>query len=180
MAKKYKGINWENIKTEYITGHISQRDLAAKHNVPYSTLRNRSVKEGWVGLREQHSSAVVANAQKKIGKKQSDLLAEEYNIACQFIKLLEKSLADETNFNEVDTGHFDTKAVLNAANALQKLMDIKRICKGHQTAQEKQQHELALKRLELEEKRINNSAGNSDEKEYHIIIDSDDVKRWSE
>lgn len=184
MAKK-KIVDWEKLKIEYVTGHISQRELAAKHGVPYSTLRQRSIREQWVKEKEQHSRTVVANAQKKIGEKQADLLAREYQIATDFVKLIEKSLTDENNYDEafisfgdvVKTGRIDSKALLNAANALQKFMDIRRVCKGHQTVQEKQQYDLALKRLEIEEARANKDEVK--DTDYNITLGSEEIKRWS-
>lgn len=184
MAEK-KIVDWEKLKIEYITGHISQRELAAKHGVPYSTIRQRSIREQWVKEKERHSSAVVAHAQKKIGKKQADLLAREYEIATDFVKLIEKSVQDEKNYDEVSvslagvikTGRIDSKALLNAANALQKFMDIRRVCKGHQTVQEKQQHELALKRLEIEKARANKDEVK--DTDYNITLGSKDIERWS-
>lgn len=184
MAEK-KIVDWEKLKIEYVTGHISQRELAAKHGVPYSTVRQRSIREQWVKDKEQHCSDVVADAQKKIGKKQADLLAREYQIATDFVKLIEKSLTDEKNYDEafisfgdvVKTGRIDSKALLNAANALQKFMDIRRVCKGHQTVQEKQQHELALKRLEIEEARANKDEVK--DTDYKITLGSEEIERWS-
>lgn len=186
MAKN-KSVDWEKLKIEYVTGHISQRDLAAKYSVPYSTIRTRSIKEKWVEEKKQHGSTVVANAKKKIAKKQSDILAREYQIANDFVKLIEKSLNDKKSYNEVsvsfgnvtETGRIDAKAILNAANALQKFMEIKRVCKGHQTIQEIQQHELALKRLEIEEKRAQKD--DNIDNELHILIDSEDadkLEKW--
>lgn len=184
MAEK-KIVDWKKLKIEYVTGHISQRELAAKHGVPYSTVRQRSIREQWVKEKEQHCSDVVADAQKKIGKKQADLLAREYQIATDFVKLIEKSLTDEKNYDEafisfgdvVKTGRIDSKALLNAANALQKFMDIRRVCKGHQTVQEKQQHELALKRLEIEEARANKDEVK--DTDYKITLGSEEIERWS-
>lgn len=186
MAKK-KPVNWEKLKIEYVTGHISQRDLAAKYSVPYSTIRARSIKDKWVDEKRQYSSKVVADAKERLGKKETDILVKEYQIACGFVKLIEKSLSDEDNYAETavsqgdvfKTGRVDTKALLNAANALQKFMDIKRVCKGHQTIQEIQQHELALKRLEIEEKRAQKD--DNFDNELHISIesgDSDKLEKW--
>lgn len=185
MAKSKK-INWDKLKIEYVTGHISQRALAAKHGVPYSTVRTRSIKEKWVEEKKRYSSKVVADAEKKLGKKEADILVKEYEIACGFVKLIEKSLENQSNYAEsavsqgkvIKTGRIDAKAVLNAANALQKFMDIKRICKGHQTVQEKQQHEVALRRLEIEEKRT--SGDESKDTNYNISLESDRIERWSQ
>ena len=59
-SKKRK--NWTKIKTEYVTGNISQRELAAKYGIPYSTLRDRANAEKWAVEREYSRSKIVAKA----------------------------------------------------------------------------------------------------------------------
>lgn len=170
MAKR---ADWNKIKTEYITTDIVQRDLAKKYDVPYSTLRDRCRTDGWFEEKKRFRSKIVADAAKKIAKDKSEQLLDEYNIACGFIKLLEKSLEND---DYTDAGTIDTQKVNQAANALAKFMEIKRIVKGHQTLQEKQAHELALRRLKLDEKRAQKD--DSEEKEIKIVL-SDEIKEWT-
>lgn len=61
-ARKTKKPNWEKIRTEYITGQISLRDLAQKHGIPYRTVQDRSTGEGWVAGRKAHREKTVAMA----------------------------------------------------------------------------------------------------------------------
>lgn len=44
---------WAKIKTEYIAGGVSMRELAEKHGVSDSTLQKRAAKEGWRELRHK-------------------------------------------------------------------------------------------------------------------------------
>ena len=44
---------WAKIKAEYISGGISYRSLAQKHNVSFNTLKTIAIKEEWTKLREQ-------------------------------------------------------------------------------------------------------------------------------
>lgn len=57
-------LDWEAIKTEYITTDTSQSKLAKKYGVPRSTICKWCAKEGWVAAREQYRAGVV---QKTIG-----------------------------------------------------------------------------------------------------------------
>lgn len=172
MAKK-RTVNWEKIKIEYITTSISQRKLAEKYKVSFPTLRDRCKNEGWYAEKLQYRDKVVADAKDIIAKKDTDILVKEYDIACQFITLIEKSLNnDEFNFETLT----DSTKVVNAAKALTSFMDIKRICKGHQTAKEKQAHDIAIRRLELEEKKADKE--NSIDKEIVVKL-SNEVKEWT-
>lgn len=77
MAK----IRWTKIKTEYITGTVSQRELAKKHGVSYSLLSDKSRAEGWVALRREHQGKTVAKAAEKISDRKADQMAQELTAA---------------------------------------------------------------------------------------------------
>ena len=169
MAKK---ADWNKIKTEYITTDISQRDLAKKYNVPYSTLRDRCKADGWYAEKKQFRSKVVADAKEQIATSKTEQLLEEYNIACAFIKMIELSVLED---NYHYAGKLDTKRVNEAANALTKFMEIKRIIKGHQTLQEQQSHEIAMRRLELEEQKV--SKDKDADKEIKVVL-AKEIEEW--
>lgn len=69
-------IDWQKIKTEYITTNISCRKLAEKHGVSESTLMKKSASENWAGLRKQHRSKTEAKTSEKIIERQSEELAD--------------------------------------------------------------------------------------------------------
>ena len=55
--------DWQAIAEEYITGEISMRSLAIKHDLPRSTLRSRAYREGWIERREAfHRAAAPEDA----------------------------------------------------------------------------------------------------------------------
>lgn len=60
-------IDWQKIKTEYITKGTSGRKLAKKHGVCESTLFARSKKEKWEDEREQYRRNTVAKTIDAIG-----------------------------------------------------------------------------------------------------------------
>ena len=65
--------DWQAIAEEYITGEISMRSLAIRHDLPRSTLRSRAYREGWIERREAFQRAA---AQAEDGTS-SDPAAEE-------------------------------------------------------------------------------------------------------
>lgn len=62
-SKKRK--NWAKIKAEYIAGGISQRKLAAKYGIAFSTLRDRAGTEKWASERKSAQQKAVTKAVQK-------------------------------------------------------------------------------------------------------------------
>ena len=52
-------MDWNEIKTEYISSDIGYRELARKYNVSFSTLQKRAKKENWPGIKRQVCDDVV-------------------------------------------------------------------------------------------------------------------------
>lgn len=169
-----KNADWNKIKTEYISSNIGLRGLADKYGVSFSTLSKRSTREKWVDERRRFGNRVVTDAAKKVASNKSEQLIKEYDIACRFIAIIEESLESDSYILE---GIADTKRINEAANALTKFMDIKRIIKGHQTLQEKQAHDIAVRRLKIEEDKAKKSDSSKD-KEIKVIL-CDEAKEWT-
>lgn len=53
-------MNWSELRAEYVTTDITQRQLAQKYGVSPTQIARHSIKEGWVALREQRVSKVQA------------------------------------------------------------------------------------------------------------------------
>jgi len=70
-------VDWLKIKTEYINGDVSYRKLAAQHEISFSVLKDKAVKEKWADAKEQHKNRVRTRTEQKIVEKTSDALSEE-------------------------------------------------------------------------------------------------------
>lgn len=57
-----KRINWHRIHAEYVAGGISQRKLAQKYKIPWSTLEKRAAREKWAKDREEARTKVAEDA----------------------------------------------------------------------------------------------------------------------
>lgn len=86
-------MNWRKIKAEYISGQISQRDLAKKYGIGASTLMRRASKEGWTKKREQAERKTLAKIEQKTAETVSDnaVLLERaktglLRLACEMIE----------------------------------------------------------------------------------------------
>ena len=58
-------VDWLTIKTEYINSNISQRDIAKKYNVSFSTLQVRARKEKWTEERKKQYDEIEASVRQK-------------------------------------------------------------------------------------------------------------------
>ena len=96
MARK---VNWEKIKTEYITGDISQRKLAEKYGVPYSTLRDRARKDTWFKQRKKSRQKVVSKSVQKVEAKQVQVATKELTLLDKIERHLDRAISDVDQFN---------------------------------------------------------------------------------
>ena len=72
-------MNWQKIKAEYIAGSISQRKLAKKYKIPFSTLQSRAKRGGWGDEKKAVAVEITKNAIKKTAEsvENNALLAEK-------------------------------------------------------------------------------------------------------
>lgn len=69
--------DWLRIKEEYLNTEITTRDLAAKYEISYGTLRNRSARERWSEQKSERVSKIVAECEQKAVEKTSEALSDE-------------------------------------------------------------------------------------------------------
>lgn len=80
-------MDWQEVKTEYVTTDTSYRKLAKKYGVSATAVANKAKAENWVSLREQFLSDSFTKTVKKIKQKESDRMSR---IMAASDKLLEK------------------------------------------------------------------------------------------
>ena len=96
MARK---VNWEKIKTEYVTGDISQRDIAKKYGLNDKTLQGRARREGWFAERKKLQGKVLAKAMQKAEAKQVRVACKELTLLDKIEKHLDRAISDVDQFN---------------------------------------------------------------------------------
>ena len=88
--------DWIAIRNEYISTDIGLRGLAEKHNIPLTTLRDRSRREGWVAMRdEQHHEIAQKTAQKTaeiVAKDEAGRVSRLLRIADRLMDKTERAL----------------------------------------------------------------------------------------
>lgn len=83
-----KEVDWNLIRTDYVTTRCSYTDLARKYKINRTTIGVRAGKENWVQLREQHEANVLTKAVKEIEKNQSKRMAELFDLTDKVLNTL--------------------------------------------------------------------------------------------
>lgn len=99
-------VDWLKIKTEYINGDISYRKLAEKYSIPFPTLRDRAVGEGWKTLRNEHHNDIVTRTEQKTIEKISDSESEIAAIKSRLKLRIYKQLEERMNAENITPSDF--------------------------------------------------------------------------
>ena len=139
--------DWQKIKTEYITTDISLRKLAEKYGIRYATVQDRSKKEEWITLRDQHRTSTVSKIL-ECDTAQKVSRAENLNKAADL--LLERVVALVSNGDPLD---MDTQGMKHISGVLKDLKEIYMV--KSQKDLEEQDARIAKLRKEAEKEEQN-------------------------
>lgn len=67
-----KDVNWAEVKSEYLTTEISLERIADKYGISRSTIKRRSVREGWVEEKNARKDAFVEEVIQKVVEKDTE------------------------------------------------------------------------------------------------------------
>ena len=104
-------IEWEKLKTEYVTSQISYKELCQKYGVSYSTLKIHARCDHWVEERERHLKRTMEKSLDKIGDQQAENLAKVDDLADQLLEKLQQAIEelDLTVIHHKEKGEEDCK-----------------------------------------------------------------------
>lgn len=114
-------MDWQKIKTEYITTDTSYRKLAQKYGIDQATIARRAKKEDWVRERQQHISDTQAKIIKSIGNQQASRAARLQTVADKLLGKVENLLED------VDPHELDTQSMKHISGVLKDIKEIQMI-----------------------------------------------------
>lgn len=160
MARK---ADWEKIKTEYITGNISQRKLAGKYGVSVNVLERRAQNEKWTAEREKYRRKTAEKAVQKISEKQAEKIKDQLMTAAMMATTIDDAVNDPEQFKRyiVTEGlgegftkteekifdRIDFRALKDAAAALQTVVKIqKEILAMDRIVDQKERERLEIER----------------------------------
>lgn len=135
-------IDWQAIKTEYITTNTSYRKLAQKHGVHYNAIANRAKQEGWISKRNQYCDKTVTNTVDAISDKQVDR-------AANLISVSDLLLDKVKHLIESDAGVLnDTQSMKHISGVLKDIKEIQMI----RSDADMREQEARIKKLRKEAK----------------------------
>ena len=94
-------LNWNKIKTEYITDEASSyRKLAKKYNVSYTAISNRAQAENWVELRNQYNIKTTSKSIEATIDEQVKRATRLKTVADKLLAKIEAAV-DDANMQEI-------------------------------------------------------------------------------
>lgn len=130
-------MDWQKIKTEYITTTTSYRKLAQKYGVHYKVISERGKDEGWVELRSQHRDKTLTKALDKISDHQSDKMARIDQLTDRLLEKVERAIeeldmqlykhTDKTKVIEYNNDRRPDKPTKEIVHEEEKLLEVKTI-----------------------------------------------------
>lgn len=87
-------MDWNKIRTEYISTETSYRKLAEKYDVPVSTIFKRAKKENWVDLKKQNNDNLVAKTLETCGEMQVERLKRIQTATDDLLSKIEQAITE--------------------------------------------------------------------------------------
>ncbi len=140
-------INWNAIRTDYITSNLSYRDLEAKYGVCYRQIAKKGKAEGWMSQRSQHNHRVVTKILDDDAKQKVSSIERLESVADKVLNKVEAYI------DACDPSEIDTQSLKHISGVLKDIRDVKRNRKDL----EEQDARIAKlrKEVESEEKKDN-------------------------
>lgn len=153
------GLDWNEIKTEYITSNASYRDLCEKYGVGIGKLGKIAGREGWKQLRDKHRDELVTKA---IQKNEDHILSRLDRIQSLADRLTDKvSIAIE----QIDSrGEVDRVGLRQITAAMRDIMEIQ----GIRTELDREEQQARIESLRAQTAR--SGAGLPDETETGVVL----------
>ena len=174
-------MDWQQIKTEYITTDTSYRKLAQKYGVSAQAICTKSKQEGWLELREQFKNKTLTKTVEKVAEKKAKQAAKVTDLADKLLEKLEQAIDEldltvTTHKIKTETGNTERTAEYKTATpggmvdraGLRQLSSVLRdlqAVKGEITDLERKEREARIDAL-----RRSSMTGDGDDDETGIIL----------
>lgn len=152
-------INWNAIRTDYITSNVSYRDLEDKYGVCYRQIAKKGKAEGWGSQRSQHNHNVLTK-----------ILDDDAELKVSSIERLE-TVADkvlvkiEAYIDACDPVEIDTQSMKHISGVLKDIKDVMR------NRKDLDEQDARIKKLRKEAEQEENGS-----KDVTITIEGGDPK----
>lgn len=117
-------VDWNAIKTEYITTNTSYKKLSDKHNIPLNTLQCRAKREKWVDLRTRHQHEIEVKTIKKAVNKASEYKSTLYDLAYDIAMQL-KNMTQGRTIEDLAKAGLKPRDITGAIKDIEDILHIK-------------------------------------------------------
>lgn len=162
-------LDWDALKTEYVTTEISLSKLAEKHGVTKGALGMRCSKEKWVDERKRYKNGVITKTLQKHQEQDVKRLCKLMDATEKLIDISLRAINDDQQYqryivtegcgdgySEASEKVFqkvDTKALKDTVSVLKDLTSMVRDFYDLPTAAQREQRDINLARLRMDEKK---------------------------
>ena len=163
-------VDWKAIKTEYITGNISYRQLAEKYDIPFRTVRNRAQEEQWGAIKSKTRARQEQRTLEKVVEQESTKLAKTDE---KYFRILDK-LFDRAEELVGNTEILTPTMLKDMATTMKYLKE----CKSIKSDADIREQEARIAKLLKEAQEEDNS--NTEFKVTFGGASSEEAKEWAE
>lgn len=173
-----KKIDWEKIRTEYITTKRSYRDLAAKYDMSRRTIECKAKKEDWPRLRGEYKGNIVADSvavyELQAAQTTAAVMVDIQKAITKLSKIVDKAIDMQAESQDPDVNK-----VYKLASTVKCLAEAHRNAFDLPTYAERQQAEIAARRLQLESMKANQEKDKNAPKEVRLSFDGGSDPEWA-
>lgn len=159
-TKKLTAEDWELVRIDYITGRLSVRQLCDKYGCGLSSFQYQQKKGSWNTQKNAYKKAVLNKAIDKIGDKEAEILAVEWEFINDIEHLLGWALKERENFvtsyfinKDELKSKFDFDALMKATKTIETIEKLKRNIKGLLKEEQKQNIKIKQEYLKIEQEK---------------------------
>ena len=178
--------DWTEIETMYITGNMSQKELAESLQISYSTLSKVATENKWSDKRKKFRKKTANKGLERASARISRKLAKLAEGTELLIDAALKALGDEKQFyryivsdgvgegcsvtKEQIFDKLDAKALKDVTSALRDLTAMRRDLFGLPTQGETVAQKIAKEKLELEKRKLEHEISEESDGESGVIL----------
>ena len=150
--------NWDELRTEYVTGTMSQRQLAEKHSVSRYAMDKHAKTEHWAAMRDQFRAKSTEKVLQTVEDDRAELARRASKLGSRVLELSERIIdrleRDDVSRASADGLEADLAKTIQAYTMMAKSLGI-----DAESIANRNRLELEHERLKLEKEQAAQSTG---------------------
>lgn len=90
--------DWLKIKSEYVSGNVSYRELSEKYGVSQSVIRKRAAAEKWTGTKTEQRNKIRTKVEQKVAERTAEMEADRIvrmlSLTDEFVNKIERAIQE--------------------------------------------------------------------------------------